>query len=243
MCVFLCQNGSSLRYNPDDFNKMEWRAMLLMWFGPETEVFSSKVKSLLSTSFFYTREPCCLQCRRFPWRWKRATLIGHTPLEASRKLERPLKGKISLLCGSNWNIKHNSGAIETFLVTRLLHSHCFFCSLQDNRPLSKAFFTTMIQMEKKQVCISSAVLCFVLLYTVPACDNSCLYGVFLFQETPKMNNLRDYYERALQEFGTSDDGNHSCKGFYPNMQQLWPWWATRWWFSVNVLFLSRSPWD
>ncbi|CAK6953435.1 U3 small nucleolar RNA-associated protein 6 homolog [Scomber scombrus] len=25
------------------------------------------------------------------------------------------------------------------------------------------------------------------------------------QDTPKMNNLRDYYERALQEFGTSDD--------------------------------------
>uniref|UniRef100_A0A673CSG4 UTP6 small subunit processome component n=1 Tax=Sphaeramia orbicularis TaxID=375764 RepID=A0A673CSG4_9TELE len=25
------------------------------------------------------------------------------------------------------------------------------------------------------------------------------------QETPKMNNLRDYYERALQEFGSSDD--------------------------------------
>ncbi|KAF7213115.1 U3 small nucleolar RNA-associated protein 6 homolog isoform X2 [Nothobranchius furzeri] len=25
------------------------------------------------------------------------------------------------------------------------------------------------------------------------------------QETPKINNLRDYYERALQEFGTSDD--------------------------------------
>ncbi|KAM9770648.1 U3 small nucleolar RNA-associated protein 6 homolog [Menidia menidia] len=25
------------------------------------------------------------------------------------------------------------------------------------------------------------------------------------QETPKMNNLRDYYERALQEFGTFDD--------------------------------------
>ncbi|XP_072319204.1 U3 small nucleolar RNA-associated protein 6 homolog [Eucyclogobius newberryi] len=25
------------------------------------------------------------------------------------------------------------------------------------------------------------------------------------QEMPKMNNLRDYYERALQEFGTSDD--------------------------------------
>lgn len=28
-----------------------------------------------------------------------------------------------------------------------------------------------------------------------------------------MNNLRDYYERALQEFGTSDDGNHSLKAF------------------------------
>lgn len=24
-----------------------------------------------------------------------------------------------------------------------------------------------------------------------------------------MNNLRDYYERALQEFGTSDDGEQS----------------------------------
>uniref|UniRef100_H3CC45 UTP6 small subunit processome component n=1 Tax=Tetraodon nigroviridis TaxID=99883 RepID=H3CC45_TETNG len=49
-----------------------------------------------------------------------------------------------------------------------------FKSLQENRPLSKAFFTAMIQMEKNQ-------------------------------ETPKMNNLRDYYERALQEFGTCDD--------------------------------------
>ncbi|KAL7404117.1 hypothetical protein ABVT39_009918 [Epinephelus coioides] len=49
-----------------------------------------------------------------------------------------------------------------------------FTSLQENRPLSKAFFTKMIEIEKEQ-------------------------------ETPKMNNLRDYYERALQEFGTSDD--------------------------------------
>ncbi|KAM6941995.1 U3 small nucleolar RNA-associated protein 6 homolog [Lycodopsis pacificus] len=49
-----------------------------------------------------------------------------------------------------------------------------FTSLQENRPLSKAFFTTMLAIEKEQ-------------------------------ETPKMNSLRDYYERALQEFGTSDD--------------------------------------
>ncbi|KAM8879083.1 U3 small nucleolar RNA-associated protein 6 homolog isoform 2-T2 [Spinachia spinachia] len=49
-----------------------------------------------------------------------------------------------------------------------------FTSLQENRPLSKAFFTRMIEIEKEQ-------------------------------ETPKMNSLRDYYERALQEFGTSDD--------------------------------------
>uniref|UniRef100_A0A8C4EFZ9 UTP6 small subunit processome component n=1 Tax=Dicentrarchus labrax TaxID=13489 RepID=A0A8C4EFZ9_DICLA len=49
-----------------------------------------------------------------------------------------------------------------------------FTSLQENRPLSKAFFTRMIQIEKEQ-------------------------------ETPKMNSLREYYERALQEFGTSDD--------------------------------------
>ncbi|KAM8771936.1 U3 small nucleolar RNA-associated protein 6 homolog [Acanthopagrus schlegelii] len=49
-----------------------------------------------------------------------------------------------------------------------------FTSLQENRPLSKAFFNTMIEIEKQQ-------------------------------ETPKMNYLRDYYERALQEFGTSDD--------------------------------------
>lgn len=49
-----------------------------------------------------------------------------------------------------------------------------FTSLQENRPLSKAFFTKMIEMEKEQ-------------------------------ETPKMNNVRDCYERALQEFGTSDD--------------------------------------
>ncbi|PWA32749.1 hypothetical protein CCH79_00012432 [Gambusia affinis] len=49
-----------------------------------------------------------------------------------------------------------------------------FTSLQENRPLSKRFFTSMIQIEKEQ-------------------------------ETPKINNLRDYYERALQEFGTADD--------------------------------------
>ncbi|XP_020502075.1 U3 small nucleolar RNA-associated protein 6 homolog [Labrus bergylta] len=49
-----------------------------------------------------------------------------------------------------------------------------FTSLNENRPLSKAFFTKMIQIEKEQ-------------------------------ETPKMSCLRDYYERALQEFGTSDD--------------------------------------
>ncbi|XP_061585280.1 U3 small nucleolar RNA-associated protein 6 homolog [Cololabis saira] len=49
-----------------------------------------------------------------------------------------------------------------------------FTSLQENRPLSKAFFTTMIGIEKEQ-------------------------------ENPKMNILRDCYERALQEFGTSDD--------------------------------------
>uniref|UniRef100_A0A671U938 UTP6 small subunit processome component n=1 Tax=Sparus aurata TaxID=8175 RepID=A0A671U938_SPAAU len=53
-----------------------------------------------------------------------------------------------------------------------------FTSLQENRPLSKAFFNTMIEIEKQQ-------------------------------ETPKMNYLRDYYERALQEFGTSDDGEQS----------------------------------
>ncbi|XP_015247750.1 PREDICTED: U3 small nucleolar RNA-associated protein 6 homolog [Cyprinodon variegatus] len=49
-----------------------------------------------------------------------------------------------------------------------------FTSLQENRPLSKRFFTQMIQIEKEQ-------------------------------ETPKMNHLRDYYERALQEFGIEDD--------------------------------------
>ncbi|XP_061687228.1 U3 small nucleolar RNA-associated protein 6 homolog [Syngnathoides biaculeatus] len=49
-----------------------------------------------------------------------------------------------------------------------------FTSLQENRPLSKPFFTKMIQIEKEQA-------------------------------SPKMNNLRDYYERVLQEFGTSDE--------------------------------------
>uniref|UniRef100_A0A8C2WL91 UTP6 small subunit processome component n=1 Tax=Cyclopterus lumpus TaxID=8103 RepID=A0A8C2WL91_CYCLU len=49
-----------------------------------------------------------------------------------------------------------------------------FTSLQENRPLSKAFFTRMIEIEKEQ-------------------------------ETPRMSSLRDYYERALQEFATSDD--------------------------------------
>ncbi|KAK7929951.1 hypothetical protein WMY93_006346 [Mugilogobius chulae] len=49
-----------------------------------------------------------------------------------------------------------------------------FTSLQEIRPLSKTFFTRMIEIEKEQ-------------------------------EMPKINNLRDYYERAVQEFGTSDD--------------------------------------
>uniref|UniRef100_A0A3P8W9H0 UTP6 small subunit processome component n=1 Tax=Cynoglossus semilaevis TaxID=244447 RepID=A0A3P8W9H0_CYNSE len=49
-----------------------------------------------------------------------------------------------------------------------------FTSLQEIRPLSKAFFIKMIQIEKDQ-------------------------------ETPRMNYLRDYYERALQEFGTTDE--------------------------------------
>lgn len=35
-----------------------------------------------------------------------------------------------------------------------------------------------------------------------------------------MNNLRDYYERALQEFGTCDDGNHSLKAFSLNPGDL-----------------------
>ncbi len=29
-----------------------------------------------------------------------------------------------------------------------------------------------------------------------------------------MNNLRDYYERALQEFGTSDEGEQSSDTFF-----------------------------
>ncbi|KAM8843570.1 U3 small nucleolar RNA-associated protein 6 homolog isoform 1-T3 [Synchiropus picturatus] len=49
-----------------------------------------------------------------------------------------------------------------------------FTSLQECRPLSKSFFTTMIQIEKQQ-------------------------------EKPKISKLRDYYERALQEFGSSDE--------------------------------------
>uniref|UniRef100_A0A668AZV3 UTP6 small subunit processome component n=1 Tax=Myripristis murdjan TaxID=586833 RepID=A0A668AZV3_9TELE len=50
-----------------------------------------------------------------------------------------------------------------------------FTSLQEVRPLSKSFFTRMIEIEKEQV------------------------------STPKMSNLRNYYERALQEFGSTDD--------------------------------------
>ncbi|CAL1601610.1 unnamed protein product [Knipowitschia caucasica] len=50
-----------------------------------------------------------------------------------------------------------------------------FTSLHEIRPLSKTFFTRMIEIEKEQ-------------------------------EIPKINYLRDYYERALQEFGTSDEG-------------------------------------
>lgn len=49
-----------------------------------------------------------------------------------------------------------------------------FTSLHERRPFSKAFFSTMIQIEKEQ-------------------------------ESPKMSNLRDLYERALGEFGSTDD--------------------------------------
>ncbi|XP_060725036.1 U3 small nucleolar RNA-associated protein 6 homolog [Tachysurus vachellii] len=49
-----------------------------------------------------------------------------------------------------------------------------FSSLQERRPFSRTFFTTMIQIEKEQ-------------------------------EKPKMSHLRDYYERALREFGADDD--------------------------------------
>ncbi|XP_077575677.1 U3 small nucleolar RNA-associated protein 6 homolog [Stigmatopora nigra] len=49
-----------------------------------------------------------------------------------------------------------------------------FTSLQENRPLSKHFFTNMIKIEKEQVC-------------------------------PKINNLRNLYERVLEEFGVSDE--------------------------------------
>uniref|UniRef100_A0AAR2K2R3 U3 small nucleolar RNA-associated protein 6 homolog C-terminal domain-containing protein n=1 Tax=Pygocentrus nattereri TaxID=42514 RepID=A0AAR2K2R3_PYGNA len=50
-----------------------------------------------------------------------------------------------------------------------------FKSLHEHRPFTKAFFTKMIQIEKEQVSFKT---------------------VF---------NLRDYYERALREFGSSDD--------------------------------------
>ncbi|XP_077460406.1 U3 small nucleolar RNA-associated protein 6 homolog [Stigmatopora argus] len=49
-----------------------------------------------------------------------------------------------------------------------------FTSLQENRPLSKHFFTNMIKIEKEQEC-------------------------------PTMNNLRNLYERVLEEFGSSDE--------------------------------------
>lgn len=52
-----------------------------------------------------------------------------------------------------------------------------------------------------------------------------------------MNNLRGYYERALQEFGTYDDGK--IKVLYPNMQQLSYTVAV----SVSVLLLSWSQCD
>lgn len=98
------------------------------------------------------------------------------------------------------------GATEASLVTRLLRSYRFFCSLQDNRPLSKAFFTAMIQVEKQQVCIQLYSVMQRTIFSFLTCDNGCLSPRFLFQDSPKMNNLRGYYERALQEFGTYDDG-------------------------------------
>lgn len=79
-------------------NWTDWSpAASLVW--PWNRGLSSTARSGSLTFiylFFYARGPCCLQCRRFPWRWKSATLIGHTLLEATRRLERPLKGKIRL---------------------------------------------------------------------------------------------------------------------------------------------------
>lgn len=83
----------------------EWsRAASLVWL--RNRVLSSKWRPSRRHIFFFDpRGPCCLQCRWFPWRWKSATLIGHTLLETTKRLERPSKGKIRFFfCGSNWII-------------------------------------------------------------------------------------------------------------------------------------------
>ncbi|KAM9119853.1 U3 small nucleolar RNA-associated protein 6 homolog isoform 4-T4 [Pangshura tecta] len=54
-----------------------------------------------------------------------------------------------------------------------------FTSLHESRPFSLEFFRKMIEIEKEQVSVT--------------CQESC-----------KMLNLREYYERALREFGSTD---------------------------------------
>lgn len=111
-------------------------------------------RQFLLLCFVSLREVCCLRWRPSPRRWKRATLIGRTPPEATRKRGRPLQGKkhkeLCLLTTSlhcKWRITQSEWKWdEVCVVMKRL-----FSSLQENRPLTKAFFTTMIHIEKEQV--------------------------------------------------------------------------------------------
>lgn len=120
--------------------------------------------------------------------------------------------------------------MQNELLRQILNYSSLLCSLQENRPLSKAFFTRMIEIEKEHVCITASVRHIWKLLHAPKCETiesvwigftdtdtllhqktnlwDRLWTCLFFQESTKMNYLRDYYERALQEFGTSDEGTY-----------------------------------
>lgn len=153
---------------------------------------------------FVPREVCCLQCLLLPWKWKRATLVGPTPQEATRPLGRPLQGKHKLLSAHivlKWKITRNGSmtwdlhakttqSLENVSREEYLDSNLrtlLLFSLKENRPLSKAFFSTMIQIEKEQVCTAALYsLCEGYLQTFP------WFQTFVFVEGDKWQILLNH---------------------------------------------------
>lgn len=117
-------------------------------------------------SLFDAREACCLPPRLWAWRWRSATLTGRTPPEATRKQERPLRGETQVVCRgimntrNEWEANGDRRPDKTWGIKVVWKRNfsstgwqvfSLFHSLQENRPLPKSFFTTMMEIEKKQV--------------------------------------------------------------------------------------------